>query len=39
MSDPVAVDGSKFERLNAFRQIRDDLRQWIAAFVAENEPK
>jgi len=32
LPDPAAVDGTKEDRLNAFRQTRDDLERRIAAF-------
>jgi arsenate reductase (thioredoxin) len=30
--DPAALDGSKEERLNLFRRVRDDLRGYLRAF-------
>lgn len=34
LPDPAAVTGSTEERLNAFRQTRDELRRRLAAFFA-----
>ncbi|MGB6943735.1 MAG: arsenate reductase ArsC [Bryobacteraceae bacterium] len=30
--DPAAVEGTEEERLAAFRQVRDDIRQYLRAF-------
>ena len=30
--DPAAVEGSEEERLRAFRQVRDELNEYLAAF-------
>jgi arsenate reductase len=39
LPDPAAVTGAENERLDAFRQTRDDLRQRVSAFLADNEPQ
>jgi protein-tyrosine-phosphatase len=36
LPDPAAVSGSDTERLNAFRQIRDELKRRISSFLEEN---
>ena len=36
--DPASVQGSKEEREAAFRKIRDQIREQIAAFIASSEP-
>jgi arsenate reductase len=35
LEDPAAVEGAEEERLAAFRQIRDQLRKRVKAFVHE----
>lgn len=37
LPDPAAVTGSEEERLNAFRQTRDELRRRLATFFASND--
>lgn len=37
LPDPAAVDGNEAERLYAFRQVRDDLRDRIAALLRDSE--
>lgn len=37
LPDPAAVTGSEEERLNAFRQTRDELRRRLATFFAGND--
>ena len=39
LPDPAAVDGAGSDRLNAFRQTRDELRQRIATLLAHDDPK
>jgi arsenate reductase len=34
LEDPAAVEGSEQERLDAFRRIRDQLRECVRAFLA-----
>lgn len=34
--DPAAVEGSEQDRLQAFRQVRDEIRIYLAAFIAEH---
>lgn len=36
LPDPAAVDGTEEDRLNAFRQTREELRRRIAAFFKKN---
>jgi thioredoxin type arsenate reductase len=38
LPDPAAVTGSEQERLNAFRQTRDELRRSIEALLADQSP-
>jgi hypothetical protein len=35
--DPAAVTGSEAERLEVFRQVRDDLRQEVFCYLEEME--
>jgi protein-tyrosine-phosphatase len=35
LEDPAAAEGGEMERLEAFRRIRDRLRERIRAFVAD----
>jgi len=37
LPDPAAVTGSEEERLNAFRQTRDEIRRRLEAFFAGND--
>lgn len=37
LPDPVAVNDAEVERLNAFRKTRDELRQRIAALLANDQ--
>jgi thioredoxin type arsenate reductase len=38
LPDPAAVQGSEQDRLNAFRNTRDDLRRRVEALLAGNRP-
>lgn len=33
--DPAAVEGSDETRLNAFRKVRDEIENWLTAFVSK----
>jgi arsenate reductase len=39
LPDPAAVTGSENERLDAFRETRDELRRRLAAFLAEESAR
>jgi arsenate reductase len=38
-ADPAALDGSPEERLALFRQVRDELRTYLADFALNSSPK
>ena len=36
--DPAAAVGTEAERLAEFRRVRDEIRDWLSAFVSETKP-
>jgi len=35
--DPAAAEGSRAERLDAFRQVRDGLREQVLAYLQQDD--